>query len=226
MSYWLFKSEPDCFSFADLCAAPGRSTGWDGVRNFQARNFLRDEIKVGDGVLYYHSSADPPAIAGLAEVVEAGHPDPTAFDPSADHYDPKSRPESPTWFQVSILRPSAAIEPVLALPRLREVTALANMELLRKGSRLSIQPVSDEEWLAVLELAGVDRGVDLRQRQLQDPEKLTTTPRKRLRTLGFLKSKGPPNPFVQGAVRRITAWGWHLYNVIESRSLGFRRRSI
>ena len=97
MRYWLFKSEPDCFSFADLVASPGRSTGWDGVRNFQARNFLRDDIAVGDGILYYHSGANPPAIAGLAEVVEGGHPDPTAFDPSADHPDPRSRPESPTW---------------------------------------------------------------------------------------------------------------------------------
>jgi predicted RNA-binding protein with PUA-like domain len=154
MSYWLFKSEPDCFSFADLCAAPDRTTGWDGVRNFQARNFLRDQIQVGDGVLYYHSSADPPAIAGLAEVVEAAHPDPTAFDPSADHYDPKSRPESPTWYQVKI-RAVRPIEPSLGLPRLREVAALAKMELLRKGSRLSIQPVRPEEWEAVLALASV-----------------------------------------------------------------------
>jgi predicted RNA-binding protein with PUA-like domain len=154
MAYWLLKSEPDCFSFADLCAAPGRTTGWDGVRNFQARNFLRDQIQVGDGILYYHSNADPPAIAGLAEVVEAGHPDPTSFDPSADHYDPKSRPDSPTWYQVSI-RAVRPIEPALGLPKLREVAALSSMELLRKGSRLSVQPVSAEEWAAVLELAGV-----------------------------------------------------------------------
>jgi predicted RNA-binding protein with PUA-like domain len=155
MAYWLFKSEPDCFSFADLCAAPGRSTGWDGVRNFQARNFLRDQIKVGDGILYYHSSVDPPAIAGLAEVVEAGHPDPTAFDSSADHYDPKSLPDAPTWYQVSI-RAVRPIDPPLALPKLREVAALSGMELLRKGSRLSVQPVTADEWAAVLELAGIE----------------------------------------------------------------------
>jgi predicted RNA-binding protein with PUA-like domain len=154
VSYWLFKSEPGCFSFADLCAAPGQSTGWDGVRNFQARNFLRDDIQVGDGVLYYHSNADPPAIAGLAEVVEAAHPDPTAIDPSADHYDPKSRLDSPTWFQVAI-RAVRPIDPPLTLPRLRGIALLAGMELLRKGSRLSIQPVRPEEWLAVLELAGI-----------------------------------------------------------------------
>ncbi len=152
MAYWLFKSEPNCFAFADLLAAPERTTGWDGVRNFQARNFLRDEIKVGDGVLFYHSSADPPAIAGIAKVVRAGHPDPTAFDPKADHYDPKSDPANPTWFQVAI-RGVRAIDPPLALPLLRTVSALNAMELLRKGSRLSIQPVSAAEWDAVLVLA-------------------------------------------------------------------------
>jgi predicted RNA-binding protein with PUA-like domain len=154
MNYWLFKSEPDCFSFADLCSAPDRTTGWDGVRNFQARNFLRDQIKLGDGVLYYHSNAEPPAIAGLAEVVEEAHPDPTAFDPSEDHHDPKSQLESPTWFQVKI-RAIRAIDPVLSLAKLREIPALSKMELLRKGSRLSVQPVTLNEWQAVLEMAGL-----------------------------------------------------------------------
>ncbi|MFO0951886.1 MAG: EVE domain-containing protein [Isosphaeraceae bacterium] len=102
MAYWLFKSRPNCFSFADLEGMADRTTGWDGVRNFQARNFLRDDIKVGDRVLFYHSSTDPPAVAGIAEVVREGHADPTAFDPDADHYDPKSDPASPTWYQVSI----------------------------------------------------------------------------------------------------------------------------
>jgi len=162
MRYWLFKSEPDCFSFADLCAAPGRTTGWDGVRNFQARNFLRDDVQVGDGVLYYHSNGDPPAIVGLAEVVEAAHPDPTAFDPSADHHDPKSRAEAPTWYLVSI-RAVRAIDPPLSLPRLREISGLAGMELLRKGSRLSIQPVRAEEWEAVLELAEIDTTRQLKE---------------------------------------------------------------
>ena len=102
MAYWLFKSEPNCYAFADLLAAPDRTTGWDGVRNFQARNFLRDAIRVGDGVLFYHSNADPPAIAGIAEVVVAAHPDPTAFDPRAEHHDPRSDPSRPTWYQVAI----------------------------------------------------------------------------------------------------------------------------
>lgn len=155
MAYWLFKSEPDCFSFADLMAAPDRTTGWDGVRNFQARNMLRDQIQVGDEVFFYHSSADPAAIAGIAEVVRAGHPDPTAFDPDADHFDPKSRPDAPTWFQVAI-RGVRPIDPPIALPRLRSESALAGMELLRKGSRLSIQPVRPEEWAAILKIAGLD----------------------------------------------------------------------
>jgi predicted RNA-binding protein with PUA-like domain len=151
MAYWLFKSEPNCYAFADLLAAPDRTTGWDGVRNFQARNFLRDEIKLGDGVLFYHSSADPPAIAGIAKVVRAGHPDPTAFDPKADHYDPKSDPANPTWYQVAI-RAVRAIDPPLGLPLLRAVSALEGMELLRKGSRLSIQPVRAAEWDAIVAL--------------------------------------------------------------------------
>jgi len=152
MAYWLFKSEPSCYAFADLLAAPDRTTGWDGVRNYQARNFLRDRVRTGDGVLFYHSNADPPGIAGLAEVVRAAHPDPTAFDPEAEHYDPKSTSEDPTWFQVAI-RAVRAIDPPLGLPQLRAVPALAKMELLRRGSRLSIQPVRPEEWDAIVALA-------------------------------------------------------------------------
>jgi predicted RNA-binding protein with PUA-like domain len=148
MAYWLFKSEPECFSFADLMALPRRTTGWDGVRNYQARNFLRDQIKRGDGILFYHASADPPSIAGFAEVVKDAHPDPTAFDPAAQHYDPKSDPKNPTWVQVSI-KGVKAIDPPLGLPMLRTVPALAKMELLRKGSRLSIQPVTPEEWSVI-----------------------------------------------------------------------------
>lgn len=149
MAYWLFKSEPNCFSFADLMAEPGRTTDWDGVRNFQARNFLRDHVKRGDGVLFYHSSADPPAIA---EVVREAHSDPTAFDQDAQHYDPKSDPSQPTWVQVSI-RAVRAVDPPLPLPDLRSIPELAGMELLRKGSRLSIQPVTPAEWATILRLA-------------------------------------------------------------------------
>ncbi len=154
MAYWLFKSEPNCFSYANLENEPNQTTGWDGVRNFQARNFLRDQVQMGDGVLFYHSSADPPAIAGIAEVVKPAHPDPTQFDPKADHFDPKSNKSDPTWFQVSI-RAVSAISPPLDLPKLREIPELKAMELLRKGSRLSIQPVTEQEWKAVLELSGI-----------------------------------------------------------------------
>jgi predicted RNA-binding protein with PUA-like domain len=148
--YWLFKSEPDCYSFADL-EADGL-TGWDGVRNFQARNYLRDSIKRGDGVLFYHSSTGEPAIVGLAEVVEEGHADPTQFDPVSDHPDPKSDPANPTWVQVTI-RPVRAIAPALTLKALRARPELTGMVLLQKGSRLSVQPVTADEWRAILQLA-------------------------------------------------------------------------
>lgn len=154
MAFWLFKSEPDCFSFADLMAQPDRSTGWDGIRNYQARNYLRDQVRKGDRVLFYHSSASPPAIAGVAEVVREAHPDPTAFDPESSHYDPESDQSQPRWFQVSI-RAVEAIDPPIGLPQLRTIPALAGMELLRKGSRLSIQPVRPEEWDVIIALAGL-----------------------------------------------------------------------
>jgi predicted RNA-binding protein with PUA-like domain len=152
MAYWLFKSEPTAYSFADLLAEPDQTTGWDGVRNYQARNFLRDEVKVGDGVLFYHSSADPPCIAGIAKVVRSGHPDPTAFDPASCHYDPKSDRAQPTWYQVSI-HAVRAIDPPLDLPSLNRVPELSGMELLRKGSRLSVQPVTKAQWQTILSLA-------------------------------------------------------------------------
>jgi predicted RNA-binding protein with PUA-like domain len=153
MAYWLFKSEPSGYSFADLMAEPDRTTGWDGVRNYQARNLMRDQVQVGDGVLFYHSSADPPCVVGIAEVVRAGHPDPTAFDRKAQHYDPKSDPADPTWYQVSI-KAVRAIEPPLDLTFLNKVAELAGMELLRKRSRLSVQPVTEREWKKILRLAG------------------------------------------------------------------------
>lgn len=152
--YWLVKSEPDCFSFADLLRAPKRTTGWDGVRNYQARNFMRDDMRVGDGVLYYHSNAAPPAIAGIAEVVRAAYPDPTQFDPESEYYDAKATDEAPIWMQVDIRGVTALPEP-LTLERLRKVPELDGMELLRKGSRLSVQPVREQEWHAIMELAGV-----------------------------------------------------------------------
>jgi predicted RNA-binding protein with PUA-like domain len=143
--YWLMKSEPSVFSIDDLARAKGQTTRWDGVRNFQARNFLRDQIAVGDGVLFYHSSADPPAVAGTATVVRAGYPDPTQFDRGDSHHDPDSSPDDPRWYAVDIKFDSKFKQPV-TLPELRTTPTLADMVLLRRGSRLSVQPVSPAEW--------------------------------------------------------------------------------
>lgn len=151
--YWLFKSEPSCFSYQDLENAADRRTGWDGIRNYQARNFLRDDVKYGDGVIYYHSNAEPPGIAGIAVVVEEAHADPTQFDAKQDHYDPKSNPNSPTWVQVSI-EAIAPVSPEVGLPTLRKNPNLDGLELLRTGSRLSVLPVSPEHWQELLRMSG------------------------------------------------------------------------
>ena len=151
--FWLVKSEPSTFSFDDLMRSPRRTTGWDGVRNFQARNFMRDGMQVGDGVLFYHSNAEPPAIVGIAEVASEAYPDPTQFDRASEYHDPRATPDAPVWMQVDI----RGVEPLarpLALEELRGVPALAGMELLRKGSRLSVQPVTAAEWKAIVKLAG------------------------------------------------------------------------
>jgi len=142
------KSEPDCFSWDDLVAAPGRRTSWSGVRNFQARNFMRDDMQVGDGVLFHHSSADPAGIVGMAEVVRRGYPDSTARDPTDEHFDARSTPESPVWYTVDI-RAVRRFPRFLSLAELRRIAALDGMELLRRGSRLSVQPVTPAEWDAV-----------------------------------------------------------------------------
>ena len=147
--YWLVKTEPQAFSWHDLWTAPRRTTHWDGVRNYQARNFLRDQMRVGDGVFLYHSSADPTAIMGVCDVVRAGYPDHTAFDPAEQHYDPKSDPEHPTWYMVD-LKAVEPFDPPVTLAELRAIPALARMALLQKGSRLSVQPVTPGEWETVL----------------------------------------------------------------------------
>ena len=152
--YWLVKSEPDSFSFDDLLASPNRTTSWDGVRNFQARNSMRDAMKLGDLVFFYHSSTDPAAIVGIAEVVRESYPDHTAFDRKDSHYDPKSKPEAPTWMMVD-LRAREALPKPITLSELRGVKGLERMVLLQKGSRLSVQPVTPKEWEIVCRLAGV-----------------------------------------------------------------------
>jgi predicted RNA-binding protein with PUA-like domain len=143
--HWLVKSEPDTFSFDDLLASPKRTTGWDGVRNYQARNHMRDGMKRGDLVFFYHSSTDPAAIVGVAEVAREAYPDPTAFDAKDPAFDPKSRKEEPTWMMVDIKAVAPLARP-LALGELRDVKGLEKMVLLQKGSRLSVQPVTPEEW--------------------------------------------------------------------------------
>jgi predicted RNA-binding protein with PUA-like domain len=146
----LVKSEPSVFSIDDLGRAPGKTTCWDGVRNYQARNYMR-AMKRGDQVLFYHSNAEPPAVAGVAEVVREAYPDPTAFDPKDKHYDPKSHRNKPAWYMVDIRLVRKFPTPI-SLDRLRREPRLKGMELLRRGSRLSVQPVRPEEWKVILEL--------------------------------------------------------------------------
>ena len=151
--YWLLKSEPESFSIQDLAKSPKKTTCWSGVRNYQARNFMRDEMKIGDRVLFYHSSTEVPAVVGTAKVVKEGYPDPTAWDKNDHHFDPVASVENPRWSMVDIQLDDIFKQP-LSLEQLRKVAALKKMELLRKGSRLSVQPVTKEEFEAVLKLAG------------------------------------------------------------------------
>ena len=147
--YSLFKSEPESYGITDL--RRDGSTFWDGVRNYQARNLLRDDIAPGDGVLFYHSNAEPPAIAGIATVTRGGYPDHTQFEQGHPKFDPKASPGNPRWFMVDIAFERELPRP-LPLEELRGVAALKDMELLRKGSRLSVQPVTKKEWNAIMRL--------------------------------------------------------------------------
>jgi predicted RNA-binding protein with PUA-like domain len=146
MRYWLMKSEPDVFGIDDL--AKKKRSGWDGVRNYQARNFMRDQMKSGDLILFYHSTCEVPGIAGIARVSREAHPDPTQFDKKSDYYDPKSKAVAPTWMMVEVEFVKKFPE-FLPLERLKTEKALAKMPLLQRGQRLSVQPVSPEEWKAV-----------------------------------------------------------------------------
>nr|WP_297352046.1 EVE domain-containing protein [uncultured Caldimonas sp.] len=148
--YWLMKSEPDECSIDDLALAPNQTVPWTGVRNYQARNFMRDAMRVGDGVLFYHSSCPEPGIAGLAEVASTPYPDATQFDPGSDYFDAKSKRESPRWLHVDVklVRKTR----LLSLKEMREAPTLASMLVLRPGNRLSITPVTPDEWHEVLKL--------------------------------------------------------------------------
>jgi predicted RNA-binding protein with PUA-like domain len=151
MNHWLIKSEPDVFSIQDLARAPRRTTSWEGVRNYQARNFLRAMAR-GDRALYYHSNAEPSGVAGVVEIVRTAFPDPTAWDPKSDYHDPKASPENPVWSMVDV-RLVEIFPRLVPLEELRGVKALAGMELLRRGSRLSVQPVSAAEFRTIERLA-------------------------------------------------------------------------
>lgn len=152
LRHWLVKSEPETFSWNDLWKSPRRTTGWDGVRNYQARNMLRDEMKKGDLVFFYHSSTDPNAIVGICEIVRDGYPDPSQFDSVSNYFDPKSDPDEPRWYMVDLRAREPLSRPV-TLAELRGAHGLERMTLLKKGSRLSVQPVTAEEWLTVLAIA-------------------------------------------------------------------------
>ena len=147
MNYWLMKSEPDCFSIDDLQKVGVEP--WDGVRNYQARNMLRDQIKPGDGVLFYHSNCKEPAIVGVAEVVREGYLDHTAFDPREKHFDPKSDPDKPIWFMVDV-KYIRHLEHPLTRDDLRQHPVLSGMGVLKKGNRLSVMPVTEEQWQAIV----------------------------------------------------------------------------
>lgn len=150
--YWLFKSEPDVFSIRDLEKAPDQTTYWEGVRNYQARNLLRDEIKQGDRVLYYHSRVQPIGVAGVAIVSRSGYPDPDQFDSKARYHDPKSDPDDPRWYCVDLTF-QQAFDEVVPLAVLKETPGLEKMMVTQRGARLSVQPVTKQEFDIVLRLA-------------------------------------------------------------------------
>ncbi len=152
MRHWLMKSEPTECGIDDLAAATHQTVPWVGVRNYQARNFMRDEMRVGDGVLFYHSSCPEPGIAGLATVASAAYPDAKQFDPQSHYFDPKSSPAAPRWLHVDVALTRKTR--LLSLSEMRELPALASLQVLRRGNRLSITPVTPDEWAAVLAVLG------------------------------------------------------------------------
>lgn len=148
--YWLMKSEPNTYSFADLMGEDDQTAEWDGVRSYQGRNTMRDEMEVGDGVLFYHSNAKPNCVVGTAVVVREGYPDDTAWDPESEHPDPKSTPDAPIWFMVDIKAEQELASPV-SLQQIKATPSLKDMVLV-KNSRLSVQPVTKREWDIILKM--------------------------------------------------------------------------
>jgi predicted RNA-binding protein with PUA-like domain len=155
MNYWLMKTEPDCFSLAHLKARPKRTEHWDGVRNYQARNFLRDDMRQGDLAFFYHSSCAEPGIAGIVKIVRAGYPDHTAWNPESEHFDAKSSPANPIWYMVDVKLEREFKHPI-TLAALKHNPGLRHMQLLQRGNRLSILPVSVKEWNAILKMEKPD----------------------------------------------------------------------
>lgn len=152
MKYWLVKSEPNVFSVDDLAACPDQTRWWKHVRNYQARNYMRDDMQLGDKVFFYHSNTDVPAIVGLAEIASAPYPDPDAFDPQAKYFDPKSDPENPRWFLVDIRLVSKLDEPI-SLKQIKEhIEPLGDLPLIRRGNRLSVIPVAPDQWDYIMSL--------------------------------------------------------------------------
>jgi predicted RNA-binding protein with PUA-like domain len=154
MNHWLMKTEPTTFSIDDLASDPDQTTAWEGVRNYQARNLLRDDFKLNDRVLFYHSACKEPAVVGIATVVREGYPDSHAFDRRSTYYDEKSRTDKPTWFMVDIRLEQKLNEPV-TLKAMRDRAGLKDMMLLQKGSRLSVQPVKKKDYDTILKMANV-----------------------------------------------------------------------
>ena len=151
MNYWLMKSEPNEFSIDDLKTQPDKTEHWDGVRNYQARNMMRDQMKIGDQVFFYHSNCETPGIVGIAKVVREGYPDFTAFEPKDPHYDPKSDPDNPRWYMVDI-KYVRKLKRTISLKELKEISALSEMPLVRKGNRLSVMPTTKQQWQHILKL--------------------------------------------------------------------------
>ena len=151
--YWLFKSEPNAFSIDDLKNSPGNKTYWDGVRNYQARNFIRDEMQKGDGVLFYHSNTDPLAIVGYCEIAKAAYPDHTQFDADDKHFDKTAKQEDPRWFMVDIKLKEIFKHPV-TLKEIKENAKLKDFRLIQRGNRLSVFPINKKEWDEILKMGG------------------------------------------------------------------------
>ncbi|HWQ94573.1 MAG TPA: EVE domain-containing protein [Gammaproteobacteria bacterium] len=151
MNYWLMKSEPETFGIDDLKKRPKQIEPWDGVRNYQARNTLRDGMKIGDQAFFYHSSCETPGVVGIMEIVRAGYPDSSAFDPADPHFDPKSDPKNPRWYRVDV-RFVRKLKRTISLAELKSHKALASFPLLQRGNRLSVLPVTPQQWKFILSL--------------------------------------------------------------------------